>query len=100
MGIGPVLFREETKFIKEVHINEVITVTLEVQKIRKDGTKWTIIHNIYKESGELACRIIADGSWLDLERRKVAVPPNQLAEMLSNAPRTEDFRWLPDKPAN
>lgn len=97
MGIGPILFREETKFFKEVHMNEVINVTLEIQKVRKDGSKWTIIHNIYKEGDELASQITADGSWMDLEKRKVTVPPNQLAEMLTNAPRTEDFEWVPDK---
>ena len=96
MGIGPIIFREETKFFKEVHMNEVITVTLEVQKVRKNDSKWTIIHNIYNESDDLACMITTDGSWLNLAKRKVTVPPNQLAEMLTNAPRTKDFEWVSD----
>ena len=78
-------------------MNETIIATLEVQKMRKDGSKWTILHNIYKESGDLSCQITADGAWLDLEKRKVTVPPTQLAEMLIDAPRTEDFEWVPDK---
>lgn len=97
VGIGPILFREETKFFKEVHMNETITATLEVQKIRKDGSKWTIFHNIYKESGDLACQITVDGAWLDLTKRKVTIPPTQLAKILCNAPRTKDFQWLPNK---
>jgi len=97
LGVGPILFREETKFFREVHMNETITASLEVQKIRKDGSKWSILHNIYKESGLLACQITADGAWLDLVKRKVTVPPVRLAEMLRDAPRTDDFEWIADK---
>lgn len=97
LGVGPILFREETKFRREVTMNETITVTLEVEKVRKDGSKWSILHTIYKESGDLACQVVADGAWLDLTKRKVTIPPAQLADMLLNAPRTEDFEWVPDK---
>jgi acyl-CoA thioester hydrolase len=97
LGVGPILFREETKFFREVHMNETITATLQISKVRKDGSKWSILHNIYNQTGDLACQILCDGAWLDLEVRKVAVPPIQIAEMLVNAPRTEDFEWVPDK---
>ena len=78
-------------------MNETITVTLQIQKMRRDGSKWQILHTIYKQSGELACQIIAEGAWMDLTKRKVTVPPTRLAKMLLNAPRTEDFEWVADK---
>ncbi len=97
LGIGPILFREETRFYKEINMNERITVTFGIKRVRKDGSKWTILHNIFKENNELACAITVDGAWLDLAKRKVAIPPPQLAKILENAPRTEDFEWIPDK---
>ena len=97
IGIGPILFREDTHFIREVHMNENIDVTLQITRLRKNGTKWSFRHQIFKENGDLACDIFVDGAWLDLNKRKVTVPPTQLAEVLINGPRTEDFEWIPDK---
>ena len=30
LGIGPILFREDTRFVREVHMNEQITATLQL----------------------------------------------------------------------
>ena len=97
LNIGPILFREETRFFKEVHMNETIEVSFEISKVRQDGYKWSIRHTIYKESGEVACKIDTDGTWLDLNQRKVVIPPEEIQKMLTNAPRTEDFEWVPMK---
>lgn len=97
LGIGPILFREDTRFFREVHMNECITVTLAASKLRKDGSKWSFLHTILKEDGQLACSIEVDGAWLDLEKRRVAQPPQQIVEMLTHTPRTENFEWIPDK---
>ncbi len=97
MGIGPVLFREEIKYFREVNMNEKIVATLHLQKVRKDGSKWTFLHNIHKQSGELACQVIAEGAWMDLKKRKIIVPPAKLAEIIQNIPKADDFKWIPDK---
>lgn len=97
IGIGPILFREDTRFLREVHMNEQIDATLQVSRLRKNGSKWSFLHQIFRENGELACTISVDGAWLDLNKRKVTVPPTQLAEMLLKGPRTADFEWIPDK---
>ncbi len=98
LHIGPILFREETRFSKEVLMNEHIVVDFAVQKSRKNASKWTILHQIFKEhSGELAARITVDGAWLDLVKRRTTVPEKEVIEILLNAPKTSDFEWLPDK---
>jgi acyl-CoA thioester hydrolase len=97
LGIGPILFREDTRFLKEVHMNETITGTLEVSKLRKDGSKWSLIHHIIKENREVACKIEVDGAWMDLNKRKVTVPPTQLQQLLIEGPRSANFEWIPDK---
>ncbi len=97
MGIGPILFREDTRFMREVHLNELITVGLSISRSRKDGSKWSIRHTVYKENGEISCTIDVEGAWLDLVQRRVTVPPSDLADIMLNAPRTADFEWLADK---
>ena len=97
MGIGPVLFREETRFLREIRMSEQLVVDLELVKARKDASKWTIRSSVYKKDGTLSAIVEVDGAWLDLHKRKIIQPPQEMVEMLEHAPKAADFEWLPDK---
>lgn len=94
LKLGPILFREETKFFKEIGLSEQITVTAQVDSMRRDGSRWTFIHNIFKENGKKAAEIIVDGAWLDLETRKLGTPTEELLNVTLQFPRSETFRWM------
>ena len=83
LRLGPILFREETKFLKEIHIGEEIRVDGRLASINEDGSRWSIVHTIYKADGRVAATVTVDGAWLDLDRRKLTVPPTGLAEALA-----------------
>jgi acyl-CoA thioester hydrolase len=97
MYIGPVLFREETRFLREIRMGEKIEVGIQLLKARPDGSKWSFVHNIYKIDGTISAIIEVDGAWLDLQKRKIIVPPSEITEMLTKMPRAENFEWLPEK---
>jgi len=97
MGIGPILFREETRFFREVRMGEKISVDVQLLKARKNASKWSFRQNIYKDDDEISAIIEVDGAWLDLQKRKVIVPPSAISEMIMEIPKTDDFEWLPDK---
>ena len=89
LRLGPILFREETKFLKEIHIGEEIRVDGRLAAINADGSRWSIVHTIYKADGRVAATVTVDGAWLDLDRRKLAVPPAELAGAMADlAPYT------------
>lgn len=92
--IGPVLFREQAKFLRELHMSEEITIDFQVAGESEDGRKWRIVHNI-RRGDELCAVLDMDGAWLDLRARKIVVPPEELRIAFSNLPRTEDFEVLP-----
>ncbi|MGM0589381.1 MAG: acyl-CoA thioesterase [Bacteroidota bacterium] len=94
VGLGPILFREETTFHREIYLSEQITVTAAIQAMRKDTSRWSFRHEIFREDGVKAAQIIVDGAWIDLKKRKLGTPPEEMAKKLSDYPRTEDFRWL------
>lgn len=96
LGLGPILFREETKFLKEIGLCEKITVTAQLMSMRKDGSRWTFLHEIFNESNQKAAEITVDGAWLDLKKRKLGTPPEQMQKVLKQFPRSDDFRWIPD----
>jgi len=82
LRIGPILFREETKYLKEIYAGEEIRVEGRLMNGTPDGSRWTIEHTIYKADGRVAATVTVDGAWLDLERRKLTVPPAELAAVL------------------
>ena len=82
LRIGPILFREETKYLKEIHAGEEIRVEGRLMNGTPDGSRWTIEHTIYKADGRVAATVTVDGAWLDLERRKLTVPPAEQAAVL------------------
>jgi acyl-CoA thioester hydrolase len=83
LRLGPILFREETKYLKEISGGEAIRVEGRVTAGAPDGSRWTIEHTIYKADGRLAATVTVDGAWLDLDRRKLTVPPAELAQAMA-----------------
>ncbi|MBD3616066.1 MAG: thioesterase family protein [Gracilimonas sp.] len=97
LGFGPVLFREETQFLREISLLEIITVTCALTTMRRDGSRWSFLHEIIKEGedGIKAAQIAVDGAWLNLESRKLGTIP-ELGEVMNRFPKTENFEWIPD----
>lgn len=87
LAIGPILFREDTRFFKEVHMSETIRVTAELGGLSDDGSRWRIIHTIFKADGREAAVVAVDGAWLDLRLRKLTVPPQALTAAFANVSR-------------
>ena len=96
--IGPVLFREELIYLREIGINEHIKVTCEISKARPDGSRWSIRHELYREDGIKAAIINADGAWIDMEKRKLAILPAELSQLFMHAPKSADYIEEPNKP--
>lgn len=94
MGIGPILFREEAHFTKEIHLNEMVKVDLKMKKAKPDGYKWSIEHSFFKDNDQLAATVTVDGAWMDLRQRKVAVPPAKIADVFNNFPKSSDFELI------
>ncbi len=100
LRIGPVLFREETRYLREVCANEHISVTTEITGLSPNGKHWRIRHRIFRTNGELACVVNVEGAWLDLAARKVAPAPAELRDVMRNGPRAEDYaEFTPPKTA-
>lgn len=94
LKVGPILFREELVYLREVGLNEHIKVTIELFKSRPDGSRWSIRHIIYREDGVRAAVVTVDGAWLDVEKRKLTVLPAELVEKFYMLPKSIDFEEI------
>lgn len=93
--VGPILFEENTKFLKEIHMGEDISVNLKVTGLSSSGERWKIQHEVFNSEGKLSAIINVYGAWLDLVKRKLTIPPQKFQEIFSEAERTEDFKEIP-----
>ena len=92
--VGPILFREECVFKREIKLHDEVTIDLQLLKSKRDYSRWTIQHTIMKNGGTLAATITCDGAWLDTVQRKLAVLPQEAAHVFEQMPLQENFQWI------
>lgn len=97
LKIGPVLFREEAIFKREIKLEDRITIDIQILKATTDFSRWSIRHHITKEDGIIAAVIQVDGAWIDLEKRKLAQPNDFIKTIFKDFPVSPDFQLMPDK---
>ena len=90
--IGPILFREETVYLKEIRPGDTVMVNCLLRKCRADGSRWSFMQEIFRSDNILAARVNTDGAWIDMNSRKLTAPPHSFTErFLAELPRTGDF---------
>lgn len=94
LRMGPILFREEALFKREIKFEDKITVDLVVTKATPDFSRWSVRHHFYKEDGTLSAIINMDGAWIDMLARKLATPDNFIQQVFEDFPKAKDFETI------
>lgn len=82
-NIGPVLFKEETEYKREVHMGEQLTITVESGEPTGFTKSLQMQQFLYKEGGELAASHKCVVAWMDLSIRKIIELPEQVRKDFS-----------------
>lgn len=90
LNIGPVIFKEECNFIRELTLDDIITVNVLRGEMSENGAKWILHHEIFS-NGIKCAHISLNGAWLDLAARKLIVPPDELVQIFKNLPLGEAY---------
>lgn len=89
---GPILFREECVFRKEIGLSDIIFIHTKISKMRADASRWSIVHEFKDAEDKLYATITVDGAWMDTKIRKLANPTPTIAwQAMNSIPKTEDF---------
>lgn len=91
---GPVLLHENVDYMREVRMGQTIEVDFAVVGLSPDGARFKFEHDVWLPSKKKAARIVIAGGWMDLELRKLRLPPDELLRELQQAPRGEPFEEL------
>lgn len=90
---GPILFREEAIFRREVRMGDQIYINMLVTKLRRDYARFSFRHEITREDGTVCAVLNVDGAWIDTELRKLMVPSANLGHIMESLPKSADFEW-------
>jgi acyl-CoA thioester hydrolase len=94
LHFGPIIFREECVFKREIRLEDPVTIDLHLIKSRRDYSRWTIRHTIRKNPDTIAAILTCDGAWIDTLQRKLTVPPQEAVLVFSQMPVPADFEWV------
>ena len=92
--VGPVVRRDEIDYFRELHMHDPIEITLELVGVAPDGSRMIVRNRFLRADGALAATVTSHVGWLDLDKRKLRVPPTALHAALQAMPRADDFRDL------
>ncbi|MCK0129985.1 thioesterase family protein [Flavobacteriaceae bacterium F08102] len=94
LHFGPILFKEETTFFREVGLSQDLIVNVKLQAISPKGERFKMVHQIFREDGVLAAEVKIYAAWLNLETRKLMTPPQVAFDSLNALERTDDFEEI------
>lgn len=89
--MGPIIFREECLFKREIKFGDEVIITLKLRKLSDDYRKWTMTHELWVNKNTLAAEINVDGAWMDTKHRKVVSPPEVFKRGFDALPKTDNF---------
>ena len=89
-NIGPIIFREECLFKREIKFGDELMINLKLERTDDKISRWTMVHEIWKNKTTLAAIITVDGAWLDTKLRKLATPPEIFKAAFERIPRTKN----------
>jgi acyl-CoA thioester hydrolase len=93
-GFGPVIKNDFVEYFRESAMLDELRVTMENGGHSEDFSRFRVINNFYKSSGEPAARVTSIGGWLGLKERKLMEPPDEIKKAWRALERTVDFEEL------
>ncbi len=93
-NIGPILFKEETSFFREITLGENIKANLSIIGASEKFERFKFKHQIIKENGVISAEIKIYGAWIDLTKRKLTVPPQKMIDIFIEMEKSADFEKI------
>jgi acyl-CoA thioester hydrolase len=98
LQIGPILFREEALFKREIRLEDQITVDVALHCSTVNYSRWSFRHTFTKTDGNIAAIINIDAAWIDLVKRRLTTPNEFIQSIFEKCPRIEGFFFSTGQP--
>ena len=89
--MGPILFREECIFRREIRENEKLVIKSYLTALVAGGNRFSIEHRILRKPDTLCATIHIDGAWIDTDKRKLTEATKEIREAFEAWPKSDGF---------
>jgi len=83
LGVGPVVLSETLTYTKECFLMETLRIQVRITHIKEDGSRFSLVTDIYKPDGELAATVSVDAAVFHLATRRIGPAPESMLEILN-----------------
>ena len=90
-NIGPILLKEDCTFRRELKFEDKVSINLKISWYSKNGARWGMQHQIFKNDDILSATINIEGALMDTQLRKLTAPPEPVISLFENTQKTVDF---------
>lgn len=95
LNFGPVIFREECVFKREIRFSDRTTICTKMLKMKPDASRWTIEHVFLNPENKICAKITVGGAWLDTKLRKLKTELSQLIiDVFTSFPKSAEFQEI------
>jgi acyl-CoA thioester hydrolase len=94
LRVSWVMMKDEVEYRREIKWMEEISITVALAGLAPDGSRFRVRNDFFRADGQLAARVTSTGGFLDLDSRKLVVPPAELLTTYQAMPRTEDYEAI------
>jgi len=84
-GVGPVVLAETLTYKKECFLMETLRIQVRITHIKEDGSRFSLVTDIYKPNGELAATVSVDAAVFHLATRRIGPAPESMLEILNSS---------------
>ncbi len=95
LRISWVVMKDEVEYRREIKWMEEISITVALAGLAPDGSRFKVRNDFLRADGQLAARVTSTGGFLDLDARKLVVPPIEVLTTYQAMPRADDYEALP-----
>ncbi len=95
LRVSWVVMKDEQEYRREIQWMEEFTVTVALAGLAPDASRFKIRNDFFRADGQLAAKVTSTGGFLNLDTRKLVIPPPELLTIYQTMPKTEDYETLP-----
>jgi acyl-CoA thioester hydrolase len=95
LRVSWVVMKDEQEYRREIFWMEEFTVSVALAGLASDASRFKIRNDFFRADGQLAAKVTSTGGFLNLDTRKLVIPPPELITIYQAMPKTEDFEILP-----
>ena len=93
--IGPMVLGEQIVYRRELRMGDTATVEQYCAGLSPDGARWRLRNIVRRQSdGAVAATVTSDGAWVDLDRRCLVAPRDDVRALFAALASTPDHASL------